>query len=177
MTQFQSQPNHVVNPLTGFLENPAYIYDFDSEKKLAFLSIYKQNGLKLYRTCAEVGVKADTVNKHYALDPKFKSEMDLVKREYYDELEGVSRVNCLNPRSVIERIFRLKSHFPEKYGDGKRESAVNISINLDGKMLRDVNKREQIVEAEEIKNISFLEGKNENSSMEKKENSNEPESD
>jgi hypothetical protein len=150
MSQVQSVPNHTVDPQTGFIESTAYLQAFDSDKKLAFIQLFKDNGLKFWRTCAELGVKGDTVHKHYDMDPAFKAAVDHAKTEFYDELEGISRQNALNPRSVIERIFQLKAHFPDKYGDNKRETAHQITINIDGKMIEMIKKREQILEAELI---------------------------
>lgn len=148
MSNPNSIPNHTVNTKTGFIESNAYVQAFDSDKKLAFLSLFRQNGLKFWRTCAELGVRGDTVNKHYNLDPVFRSALEQTKIEYFDELEGVSRENALNPRSVIERIFQLKSRFPSKYGDNKIAGEIQISINLDGKVLQNVAKREQVIEAD-----------------------------
>lgn len=136
-------PNHTVNPLTGFIESKGYVDAFDSDKKLSFLSVYKKNALKFYRTCGELGVKDETVKKALAIDPAFKAAFERAKTEYYDELEGISRDNALNPKSVIERIFQLKAAFPEKYGDGKRESNLNVQINLGGKDFNIISSREQ----------------------------------
>lgn len=143
-------PNHSIDPNTGFLESNAYIQAFDAKKKQVFLQLFRENGLKFWRTCAELGVKGDTVHHHYNIDPAFKQALDQVKTEYFDELEGVSRTNALNPRSVIERIFQLKARFPEKYGDGKRESGMQITLNIDGKLLEMVKKRDEVIEAQII---------------------------
>jgi hypothetical protein len=37
----------------------------------------------------------------------------------------------------------LKAAFPEKYGDGKRESNLNVQINLGGKDFNIISSREQ----------------------------------
>lgn len=140
--ELPSVPNHTVNPITGFIESNGFIDCFDSAKKLAFLKVFKQNGLKFYRSCDELGLKDETVKKHLRIDPVFKTEYERVRTEYFDELEGVSRVNALNPKSVIERIFQLKAAFPERYGDGKRENSINVSINLAGKDLNKIDFRE-----------------------------------
>lgn len=152
----QSIPNHTIDPATGFIESNGFLQAFDSDKKQAFLTLYRQNGLKFWRTCAELGVKGDTVHKHASIDPEFKLAIEHVKREFYDELEGISRENALNPRSVIERIFQLKAAFPDKYGDNKRESAMQININFDGKALELVKKRSEIIDAETINSTPGL---------------------
>lgn len=147
-------PDYSVDPATGFLQSTNYIQAFDAAKKERFLTLYRKNGLKFWRTCAELGVKGETVQKHFNIDPEFNLAVKHVKTEYYDELEGVSRENALNPRSVIERIFQLKSAFPDRYGDNKRESSTNIQINFDGKAMSIIGSRETVLDVSEIKNTA-----------------------
>lgn len=150
MAEPQYAHNHVINPETGFLENPAYISGFNSARKLQFLEVLKNNGLGLYRTCKAIGVKYDTVNKHYKIDPVFKQAYDQAMTEYIDELEATSRVNALNPKSVIERIFQLKCLLPEKYGQENRPTSINVAINLDGNMLNLMQKRTETIDVDPI---------------------------
>lgn len=150
MAEAQYAHNHVINPQTGFLENPAYAHDFDSEKKQLFLRTYLDAGMGLYRTCRKLGMSCSTVHKHYQIDPVFKEQFDEIKREYGDELEATSRQNALNPKSVIERIFQLKALFPEKYGDRRESSAQTINITIDSELLKQVYNRSNTIEAEII---------------------------
>lgn len=145
----ESTPNHTIDPETGFLESNNYIQSFDADKKKTFLKLFKENGLKFWRTCAELGVKGDTVHKHASIDPAFNQAIKEAKRDFYDDLEGVSRINALNPHSVIERIFQLKAAFPDRYGDNKKDSNVNISINLDGKLLESATQRQHILDVKD----------------------------
>ncbi len=140
-------PNHQVNPITGFIENPAFLTQFDSDKKLSFLDAYFKNGLRIRRTCDELGISVSTVNSHYQSDPKFRELYDDVKARYLDELEGVSRQNALNPRSVIERIFQLKCLLPEKYGQENRPQTMAVTINVDGELLKTIAQRDRILDA------------------------------
>lgn len=143
-------PNHVINTETGFLENPAYASNFDSSKKLAFLSLYKQNGLRIRRTCDELGISVDTINRHIRTDPKFKEFFDVAEQEYIEELECVSRTNALNPRSVIERIFQLKCLKPEKYGQENKPTQMNVQINFDESVLKEIKGRMNAIDAQII---------------------------
>lgn len=147
----QYSPNHVVNPETGFLENPAFANNFDSQKKNLFFKLFYENGLRIRRTCDELGVSIDTVNRHYHIDPKFKQLYDEVKDKYLDELEGVSRINALNPRSVIERIFQLKCLLPEKYGQENRPQNLQITVNLDANLMANLKERQKSIDAEIVK--------------------------
>lgn len=147
MSHAQYAHNHVLNPETGFIENPAYPNNFDSKRKLAFLSLYKENGIRLRRTCRAMGLSDDTVNNALRYDSKFKQMFDDVEKDYLEELEATSRENALNPRSVIERIFQLKCLLPAKYGQENRPVQQNITLNIDGKILEMVRERAQIMNA------------------------------
>lgn len=159
MAEPQYSHNHVINPETGFIENPAYSSSFDSEKKIAFINLYYKNGLRIRRTCDQLGMSVDTIHRHYQIDPQFKKLFDDVKEKYLDELEGVSRLNALNPKSVIERIFQLKCLLPEKYGQENRPINHNVTINVDGKLLEMIKKREQVFDAEIIPSSQISDGK------------------
>lgn len=150
MAEYQYAPNHSIDPHTGFLESPGFLSNFDAQKKTTFLEVYKNNGLGLYRTCRSLGMSVSTIHKHYQIDPVFKKAFDECRTEYSDELEAVSRSNALNPKSVIERIFQLKSLFPEKYGDSKSSGSTQITVNIDGKMLETMKKRAEIIDVETI---------------------------
>lgn len=150
----QYASNHTIDPATGFLENPAFPNQFDAVKKKAFLKVYFNNGLKLRRACEEIGISIDTFNRAYHVDTAFKSAYDVSLAQYMEDLEGVSRVNALNPRSVIERIFQLKCLLPEKYGQENRPSSTNITLSIDGKTLELISKRSEVVEAEQITDTS-----------------------
>ena len=97
-----------------------------------------------------MGLSHDTINRHYRLDPVFKEAMDDLRRRYLDELERVSRTNALEPKMVIERIFQLKSLLPEKYADQKGSGSTQITVNIDGKLLETMKKRDEIIEAQVI---------------------------
>jgi len=160
MANPQYSQNHIVNPETGFLENPAFVNAFDSAKKKAFLELFYKNGLRIRRTCDELGISVDTVNRHYQKDPLFKSLYDDVNARYLDELEGVSRENALNPKSVIERIFQLKCLHPEKYGQENRPQSNTIVFNIDAETLKQVQARSKAIDTEEIISTQPIEMKN-----------------
>jgi len=143
-------PNHVIDPATGFLESKAFPAAFDANMKVIFFERLKANGLRLYATAKELGISHHTINKHYQQDEQFRKIYDQLEREYADELEGVSRLNALNPKSVIERIFQLKALLPQKYADQRNQSSTNITIQVDSQLLSKVADRQNIIEAEEI---------------------------
>jgi len=155
-TQRLPIPNHTIDPDTGFVESNAYISSFDAEKKKQFLSLFKSNGLGLYRTCRQLGMSVSTIHKHYQIDPEFKRQFDDVRQEYVDELEAMSRTNALNPKSVIERIFQLKALLPSKYGDQKSSAPTQINVNLSPDLVEIIKKREQVLEADVITSTPSL---------------------
>lgn len=84
------------------------------------------------------------------MDSAFKKVFDELEIKYLHKLQAVGRKNALNERSVIERIWVQKSHSHvpgfEKYSDQKNLGNVSITLNLDGKMIESLKKREQIIE-------------------------------
>lgn len=149
MGEPQYAPNHTVDPTTGFLESKAYISAFDADRKTAFIRLFVGNGLSLYETCEQMGLSFHTVNKHYQIDATFKAKVDEAKAEYADKLDGVSKRNAMNPKSVIERIFQLKSLFPDKYADYKSIGSTTINVNV-GALSDEVGKRSETIDVVDI---------------------------
>ena len=144
----ESVPNHTIDPATGFVESLGYASAFDAQRKTKFLEVFRSQGLGLFRTCRALGLSVSTIHQHYKIDPVFRQLYDEAKTEYTDELEATSRVNALNPKSVIERIFQLKALLPEKYGDQKTSGPPQITINIDSSVIEAAKARAQIIDAE-----------------------------
>ena len=153
MAEAQHFHNHMIDPHTGFMENPAFLSDFDAERKLKFLELYKANGLRLRRTSRSMGLSESTVSRHYKIDPVFKKALDDVERDYLEELEATSRENALNPKAFVERIFLLKCLKPEKYGQENRPPITNLTINFGGDRVGDAIDKAKILDAEIEKEI------------------------
>jgi len=130
-----------INPSTGFIEANGYSCPFDSDKKIAFLKLWKENSLGLYKTCRQLGMSVSTIHHHYKVDDEFRRQYDEVEKTYFDELEAVSRLNALEPKMVIERIFQLKNRFPERYGDSQKQNSNQVVINIQGDLLIDSKRR------------------------------------
>lgn len=150
MAQAQYAPLHTVNPETGYIESKSYPFAFDSPRKQQFISCLVQNGLGIYEACEAMGISHHTLFKHYHNDPEFKADLDAARNEYGARLDSISKRNAMNPKSVIERIFQLKSIFPERYADQRREQSLNISITIDPQLLSKVKDRDKVIEAQAI---------------------------
>lgn len=149
MPEPQYDRNHIIDDKTGFLVSPAYSYAFDSDKKLAFIELIKQ-GFREREAASQMNVHPDTIKKHLNIDPLFKEYVSDALASYGFKLESVSRINALNPKSVIERIFQLKSIFPDRYGDAKGTGNTLINLVFDGKVLEKIRKRDEVIEAEVV---------------------------
>lgn len=151
MAEAQYAPNHTIDPETGYIESKAYPFAFDAPRKRQFIKCLVENGLGIYEACAAMGLSHHSLFKHYHNDPQFKEDLDSARQEYGFRLDSISKRNAMNPKSVIERIFQLKSIFPERYAD-KRDSGgnVNIQINVDTATLENISKRQSVLEAETI---------------------------
>ena len=148
---------HTIDPETGFVESKAFLaYAFDSDRKQAFLQRYEANCLALYQTCEELGLHTNTVNKHLKIDPAFFSAYQEVRTRYLDKLQAVGRLNALNPKSVIERIWVQKSNADvpgyERYAEQNKIGQNNLTVNLivDKSLMDSMIKREKIIEGQVI---------------------------
>lgn len=150
MAEAQYAPNHTIDPETGFLENNGYGYPFNAERKKQFIEAFVENGLGLYKTCKFLGVRYETVFNHLRQDEAFKRTFEEARKLYADDLDAISKQNARNPRSVIERIFQLKSLFPERYSDQRQQANVNVNVSLDGKLLETIQKRQEVIDIEPI---------------------------
>lgn len=137
---------HTIDPITGFTNTKGNISLFDSNRKQDFLKLYMANGLSLYKTCDQMGLSYHTVFNHLKIDTAFKAAIEASKREYAARLDGISKQNAMDPKSVIERIFQLKALFPEIYAENKRDSAPQITINFDANLLQAAKQRENIID-------------------------------
>lgn len=153
-------PNHLINIQTGFLENPAYAYDFDSNRKIQFLETFYANNGKMYKTLDQIGLKKETVNKALNNDPLFKQKFDEVWERLRDDAQGVLTQNALrqdDPRFQASNIFWLKKNIPHKYGDDLKIQNNSVVINVDSHTLSEYAKKvseiQQEISTEEIEII------------------------
>ena len=153
----------ITDPKTGFLETLDNIsHPFTAERKTQFLELYKTNGIRLRRAARSMGISDEVVNRHLQLDPAFKKAFDAVEAEYIEDLEAMSRDQALtNPKAYVERIFQLKCMFPSKYGqEGWRPlSGGNVTINISGASLVEEKKRQEIIDAKIIDDLSSIDDK------------------
>ena len=153
MAEAQYAPNHTVDPETGFLENNGYPFAFDAPRKKLFIDTMVKNGLSVYNTCKALKLSHHTFFHHIKSDPAFKQAWEEAKELYGDKLAGISMMNAMKSRSVIERIFQLKWLYPERYADRRDFSgAIQVNFNIDGKVLDSLKNRTQVIDGEIVKN-------------------------
>ena len=63
-------------------------------------------------------------NKAYKLARKIRDKVELMN------LEKISSTNALEPKNMVERIFRLKSLNRERYADSSKKFDANVDINI-----------------------------------------------
>ena len=160
MAEAQHAPNHTIDPETGFLENKGYGYAFDAERKKQFINAFVQKGLGLYRTCEHLGISHHTIFNHLRQDNAFKEELEAARAAYAEDLDSISKENARNPKSVIERIFQLKSLFPERYADKRDNSSVNVTISVDAESLKAIAQREKVIDIEQVSPMQQLDSNN-----------------
>jgi len=160
MAEAQYAPHHTIDPETGFTESNSYPTAFDAARKQDFIRLMVTNGLGIYDVCEAMKLSHHTLFKHYHNDPAFKEALDEAKREYGDRLDAISKRNAMNPKSVIERIFQLKSLFPERYADKRDNSSVNVTISVDAESLKAIAQREKVIDIEQVSPMQQLDSNN-----------------
>ena len=147
-------PNHTIDPETGFLESNGYaVMSFDAERKIQFLRLYQANGLRFRKTCKDLGLSHNTVLHHYKIDDEFKKALDELQADYAEDLESSSMQFAMLPKHFMDRCMQLRRLYPEKYDSAKSSGSPQIIINLDGKFLDLMQKREQIIEAKIVESV------------------------
>jgi hypothetical protein len=145
---------HAIDPESGFMATTGgYSTAFDGDRKAQFLEVYKRECLGIRKACRAMGMSVSTVNHHLQIDPVFREAFDAAEREYIEDLECTSRVNALNPKSVIERIFQLKCLLPVKYGQENKQQEVKVNFTFDGSFLENARKRSQVVDAQVVSDV------------------------
>ena len=77
------------------------------------------------KTDVSVALKADKVfNSLYNKVRKICDKIELMN------LESVSEKNALEPKNMVERLFRLKSLDRDRYADRGKNAGANIDINI-----------------------------------------------
>lgn len=148
-----STPNHTIDPATGFLQSLGFDDAFDATKKLAFVQVLREKGFNFLATCRECGISPHTISKHRRIDQKFD---DLIKdtiREYGESLEWVSRSQAMEPKATLERIFQLRSLFPQKYARELKENNQRIEINIAGDLMMTHKKETAAIETSIVREI------------------------
>ena len=151
----KSIPNHQIDPETGFVHSPAYARDFSPQRKLDFLKVYAEQGMRFNRSCELLGLSMHTVNHALRIDPRFKEEFLLVEKRYTENLEKVSMDTAMTPRGVIDRMCQLKRLAPEKYAFEKNFEKQSVTINIDGNLILESKKKMEVLEAKIVKSCAI----------------------
>lgn len=111
-----------VDPETGYLQaTEGYkLAGFTAALKVRFISAAKKLWPNVSAICQIVGIHPGTFQNHYKADVKFREDLELVKAERLDLLEGVMFDNATQPRGFLDRIATLKAHRPERWNPDYR---------------------------------------------------------
>ena len=121
-----------IDPKTGFTSPlNTYITAFSPDRKQKFIDLYFKNSCKFQNTCDQLGLNYHTVWNAFKNDSTFNDKMQESERRYLEQLEDISRVNALHPKSVVERMFQLRSLKPSIYArdnNNKDNNSVNVVV-------------------------------------------------
>jgi hypothetical protein len=148
MGDINSVPNHTIDPATGFVVSLAYEDAFTPEKKLRYLEMFEASGGLVCRTAYELGMNDDTVRKHMRIDPKFAQLITAAKQRCNENVEGVLYKRALDPRGAFDRAVWLRNNYRDKYGEQQSNTGNQITINIDGNLLKKFEEKQKVVDAQ-----------------------------
>lgn len=140
-----------INPITGFLEHPNQIVDFDSDRKLHFLNVFYQTGGKLYKAAEICNLSHHSVKNALDKDPLFKQKFDEVWDKLRDDIQANLTENALkrdDPRYQSSLIFWLKKNYANKYADNLKIENNSVVINVDSQTLSEYAKKVSEIQRE-----------------------------
>lgn len=145
----------VVDEATGFMETSGgFASAFDGQRKDEFLRVFKASGLALYTTCKNLGISHHTIHHHVKNDPAFREAFEQVRRTYADDLEAKSRsIAMTRDSATLERIFHLRSLFPEKYAREQKSPDGKIEINITGNLVTSIKRDAEVLETTVVRAI------------------------
>lgn len=134
LTHSKSMPN--VYSLMD-LAPPKKKKDFESltQWQVSLLENYVSDAnISIGESANNVGINVKDVAISLQIDKPFRFAYNLC-RKIKDKvelmnLEQISHSNALEPKSTVERIFRLKSLNRERYADRGRIQQANVDINI-----------------------------------------------
>ena len=121
-----------VDPKTGYLiphnaTSGSHLY-FTPERKSRFVKLAKELYPNLHAVCEIVGITKLTYKTHYAMDRKFKEDMDELIDRAIDMVEHTMFSMAKKPMNFMDRIAILRSYRGEIYNP---KSTVTIKRDLD----------------------------------------------
>lgn len=103
-----------------------------TEKKLwkRFLHSYARFLGNISKSCDFCGISRNHFSRACGRYPTLLTLVKLINDRFIDEVEETSKKHSLLPNSVVERIFLLKVHRKEVYGEGDTKQPVSVEVSF-----------------------------------------------
>lgn len=97
------------------------------DKKIKFIQLLRKCWPNVAQVRAELGISSTVYKKHLAMDSKFASDIDEIKEELVDRIEGVMAENAQSgPKGFLDRIAFLRAHRRDLYGN---RATVDVNVH------------------------------------------------
>lgn len=128
-------------PQTGYMVpapnsggNPVFL--FTAEKKIRFIELSAQLWPNMFRVCNEIKVHYGTYKNHLIVDEQFAKDMDLVKQQKVDHVEGNVFEFANRPANFMDRMAILRAYRGELYNPVQKVQHVGQELSKDEALRR-----------------------------------------
>ena len=123
---------------------------FSPEKKLLFLKHFPSMWPNITACCKRLHMDRNTFSNHYAIDSKFKSEIDAITQSKMDELKSTMWKFSKRPKNFMDRMAVGRVFEPETF-DPARRLIISDQRNVTDSEARAVIRRvENAIDAEVV---------------------------
>lgn len=119
----------VLDPETGYLTNSTVnsLTGFNATRKQQFVEFAREWWPNIMKICEAVGITHPTFYSHYAVDPKFRADIDACRERILDNAEHVMAQRAMAPGGFMDRIAMLKAYRPARWDQERRYRIVHES--------------------------------------------------
>lgn len=116
-----------VDPKTGYKYIPSVGTGLTLEKKIKLVELIRKCWPNVTQARKELDIPINAYRKHLAYDSKFAQDIEDIKEELVDKIEGVMAEQAQSgPKGFLDRIAFLRAHRRDLYGT---RATVDVNVH------------------------------------------------
>lgn len=97
------------------------------DKKIKFIDLLRKCWPNIAQARREIGISSRVYKQHIAMDAKFAADIEDIKEELVDRIEGIMAENAQSgPKGFLDRIAFLRAHRRDLYGN---RATVDVNVH------------------------------------------------